>query len=39
LITLPTPDVEELLVGLRELLQKPRVGLKGRALEVTQRLI
>ena len=38
LITLPTPNVEEMLVGLREVLQKPRVGLKGRTLEVTERL-
>ena len=38
-ITLPTPNVEELLVGLHELLQKPRMGLKGRTLEVTERLL
>ena len=37
-ITLPTPNVEELLVGLHELLQKPRVGLEERTLEVPERL-
>ena len=35
LITLPTPNVEEISVGLREVLKKPRVGLKGRKPEVT----
>ena len=38
LTTLPTPNVEELLVGLRELLQERRVGLKRRSLEVTERV-
>jgi hypothetical protein len=37
LITLPTPNVEELLVCLRELPQKLRVGLERRTLKVTKR--
>jgi hypothetical protein len=39
LITLLTPNVEELLVSLRELLQKPRVGIDGRTLKVTERVV
>ena len=39
LITLPTPNVEELFLGLREVLQKPRFGMKGRTLEIVERLL
>ena len=38
LIMLTIPNVEEMLVGLQEVLQKPKVRLKGRTLEVTERL-
>jgi len=38
LITLPTPNGEETLVGLRAVLEKSRVGLKGRTLVNTERL-